>query len=257
MSSRRRRRKSSRKRTKRKPVRGSSRKRSSTGRSSRRKSLRTRSYSAKKISGKFRSLLNRATLSRKKTVKKKFATNVQRGPIITGSIKPFDEYPILGYKFDVVFLIDKKEYNAAFQSISGISRSSKTQKIQDGGDYESEYHLPSHFSYKDATFKRGVLRNFGYNRYPAYLQFWFETLGWLNTNRIETAKIQIHVKDFNKNRQRVTVETITLFNAYPTSVTLGELNSQKSEVLIETITLSFSKYTRTRDLVETPDSIGV
>jgi hypothetical protein len=89
------------------------------------------------------------------------------------------------------------------------------------------------------------------------LQFWFETLGWLNTNRIETAKIQIHVKDFNKNRQRVTVETITLFNAYPTSVTLGELNSQKSEVLIETITLSFSKYTRTRDLVETPDSIGV
>jgi hypothetical protein len=48
-------------------------------------------------------LLNRATLSRKKTVKKKFATNVQRGPIITGSIKPFDEYPILGYKFDVVF----------------------------------------------------------------------------------------------------------------------------------------------------------
>lgn len=256
MSRRRRSRKSSRKRTRRKPVRSSSRKRSSRGRSSRRKSSRRKSFVAKKFSGRFRSLLRRASLSRKKTVKKKFATKLQKGPIVTGSLKPFDEYPILGYKFDVVFLIDKKEYNAAFQSISGISRSTKTEKIQDGGDYESEYHLPSHFSYKDATFKRGVLRNFGDNRYPAYLQHWFETLGWLNTNKIETAKIQIHVKDFNKNRQRVTVETITLFNAYPTSVTLGELNSQKSEVLIETITLSFSKYSRTRDLIETPDSIG-
>ena len=37
-------------------------------------------------------------------------------------------------------------------------------------------------------------------------------------------------------------ETITLYDAYPTSFALGELNSEKATVLIETVTLGFSKY---------------
>ena len=36
------------------------------------------------------------------------------------STKPFDEYPILGYKFDVVFIIQGISFNCAFQTISGI-----------------------------------------------------------------------------------------------------------------------------------------
>ena len=73
---------------------------------------------------------------------------------------------------------------------------------------------------------------------------WFESLGWLDNDKIKTAQIQILIKDFNLIKQKVTVETVTLSNAYPTSVTLGELNSQKSEVIIDTITLSFSSYKR-------------
>ena len=156
----------------------------------------------------------------------------------------FNEYPVLGYKFDVIFTIDGYPYKCAFQSVSGISKSTKVTKIQEGGDYENEYHLPGYFTHKDATFKRGVLRNFGNDKNPRFLHSWFESLGWLDNDKIKTAQIQILIKDFNLIKQKVTVETVTLSNAYPTSVTLGELNSQKSEVIIDTITLSFSSYKR-------------
>lgn len=238
----RRRAKKSRKNTKRKST-SSSRVTSRTKTKSNRKSTRSTSF-------------KKPAISVSKKVKTEFRNKLQRNPINSLSLSPFDEYPILGYKFDVVFIISNKSYNCAFQSVSGISKSTSTTKIQGGGDYDNEYHLPGSFSYKEATLKRGVLRNFGDNRNPSYLQFWFETLGWLNDYRIKTAEIQIHVKDF-KNfdgiNKRVTVETITLTNAYPTSVTLGDLDSQKSEVFIETVNFSYSSYSRTRPVVETPD----
>ena len=163
---------------------------------------------------------------------------------MSNSIKPFDEYPILGYNFDVVFIIEGISFNCAFQTISGISKTTKTTKLQVGGDFFNEYQLPNTFIYKPAVFKRGVLRKFGNDKNPEFLQSWFENLGWINGYKILTATVEIHVKDFNKNKERITVETITLSNAYPTLVTLGELNSQKSEVLVETVNFNYSSFSR-------------
>ena len=163
---------------------------------------------------------------------------------MSNSIKPFDEYPVLGYKFDVVFIIEGISFNCAFQTISGISKTTKTTKLQVGGDFFNEYQLPNTFIHKPAVFKRGVLRKFGNDKNPEFLQSWFENLGWINGYKILTATVEIHVKDFNKNKERVTVETITLSNAYPTLVTLGELNSQKSEVFVETVNFNYSSFSR-------------
>lgn len=160
------------------------------------------------------------------------------------SVKNFDEYPILGYKFDIVFVIQGRSYNCAFQTISGISKTTKTTKLQSGGDIFNEYQLPNTFMHKPAVFKRGVLRKFGNDRNPEFLQSWFENLGWVNGDKISTAIVEIHVKDFNKKKERITVETISLYNAYPTLVTLGELNSQKSEVFVETVNFNYSSFTR-------------
>jgi len=160
------------------------------------------------------------------------------------SVKNFDEYPILGYKFDIVFVIQGRSFSCAFQTISGISKTTKTTKLQSGGDIFNEYQLPNTFMHKPAVFKRGVLRKFGNDRNPEFLQSWFENLGWVNGVKISTATVEIHVKDFNKNKERITVETISLYNAYPTLVTLGELNSQKSEVFVETVNFNYSSFTR-------------
>jgi hypothetical protein len=68
------------------------------------------------------------------------------------SVKNFDEYPILGYKFDIVFVIQGRSFNCAFQTISGISKTTKTTKLQSGGDIFNEYQLPNTFMHKPAVF---------------------------------------------------------------------------------------------------------
>lgn len=153
------------------------------------------------------------------------------------------DYPILGNYFDVKISFSQQNYyTCSFQSINGLSKSTKTKKIQDGGDNESEYHLPNHYTYKDLTLKRGMVKQSNTKNNPSYIKFWFENLGWdKNGSRINTGTVTISVKDV-KNKKAVETEVLTLYNAYPTSVTLGELNSEKAAVLIETITLGFSNY---------------
>ena len=152
-------------------------------------------------------------------------------------------YPIIGHYFEVKISISSGTYNCAFQSVNGLSKTTKTTKIQDGGDNISEYHLPSHYTYKDITLKRGMIRGTNNDIYPARIKEWFENLGWNSSGTmIDTANIVISIKDFDSNKNVLDREVITLYNAYPTSVTLGELNSEKSAILVETINIGFSKY---------------
>ena len=153
-------------------------------------------------------------------------------------------YPLIGNYFDVVITYDKNPFYCSFQSISGLSKSTKTTKIQDGGDNQSEYHLPNHYTYKDVTLKRGVMKTEN-NFYKKEIKKWFENLGWNNDGtKIKTSTVAINIADANSrtsNGPKIK-ETITLYDAYPTSFALGELNSEKATVLIETVTLGFSKY---------------
>ena len=228
-----------------------------------------------------RNLFNKSTL--KRGLKGGLRGVAQQGiGAITSSIGmggtnfyPFSQYPILGYKFDITFIIDGQTYASAWQSISGLSRTNKVTKLSEGGNYGVEYNLPGEFNYGEVTFTRGVLRNYGAN-YPKDLQTWFENLGWStqtseetsfeaslenavtssSSPKIKTAIVQIAVKDFNVLKQKVTVETIVLSDAYPVSVSVGKLDSQKSEVFFEDIKLCYSSYLRRRDWPEIPESLG-
>ena len=123
-------------------------------------------------------------------------------------------------------------------------RNTKTKKIADGGDNYSEYHLPSHHSFKDITLKRGIIKTFGEN-YPEFILNWFENLGCDNTSRrIWPCMADIILKDTNSENQIINVSKWTFSHVYPASVVLGEFNAQKAEVALETVTLAYSKYER-------------
>ena len=160
------------------------------------------------------------------------------------------KYPVLAFRFEVNFTFTSSSgtntYTSSFQSISNISKSTKVTKIANGGDNFSEYHLPSHIAYKDITLKRGIMKSFGED-YPLAIVNWFEDLGWDSSNkgrRIWPCTIQIILKDTDKDNNIIDKMMWTLYHAYPTSVKLGEFNSQKSEVAVETITLAYSNYER-------------
>lgn len=168
------------------------------------------------------------------------------------SVNPFvldsNNYPLRGFNFEVNFtfssIFKTSIYTSAFQSVNGISQSTKVTKMPNGGDNFSEYHLPNHKSFKDITLKRGIIKSFGEN-YPEFIVDWFENLGWDKTSRrIWPCLVQVVLKDTNNNNEIVDTTKWTFYHAYPTSVVVSEFNSQKSEVTLETLTLAYSRYDR-------------
>ena len=69
-------------------------------------------------------------------------------------------YPAYGFFFQVNFLdISSSDLNTRFQSVNGISKTSKSKKIANGGYNDYEYKLPINASYKDITLKRGIIKS--------------------------------------------------------------------------------------------------
>jgi phage tail-like protein len=148
------------------------------------------------------------------------------------------KYPALGYRFKVTFngIAGNKSY--PFQSVSMLSVSNKSTLIIDGGDNAKEYKLPTKHTYKDVKLVRGLMTN------NTDLMRWFDNLGLDESGRIKTAIVVIELLDTNNLNQLTTIEKWSLYDCFPTSFTLGEFNSQKNAVVLETITLAYSKYER-------------
>jgi hypothetical protein len=73
---------------------------------------------------------------------------------------------------------------------------------------------------------------------------WFENLGVDSSGRLKPLVVVIELLNTNSLNQLVTIEKWSLYDCFPTSFLLGEMNSQKSAVVLETITLAYSKYER-------------
>ena len=147
-------------------------------------------------------------------------------------------YPALGYRFKVTFngLGDNSSY--PFQSVSMISVSNKSTLIADGGDNTREYKLPTTNKYKDVKLVRGLMSN------NVSLLRWLENLGVDSTGRLKPLIVVIELLNSNPLNQLITIEKWSLYDCFPTSFVLGEMNSQQSAVVLETITLAYSKYER-------------
>ena len=73
---------------------------------------------------------------------------------------------------------------------------------------------------------------------------WLENLGVDSSGRLKTIIVIVELMDANRLNQLNTIEKWSLYDCFPTSFTLGEFNSQKSSVVLETVTLAYSKYER-------------
>ena len=77
---------------------------------------------------------------------------------------------------------------------------------------------------------------------------WFVNLGFMyngSTPRLYPTQVEIYLLDTDQKNLGEPLEKWSLYHCYPTSVTMGEFNSTKSDIAIETITLSYSRYIRT------------
>lgn len=123
--------------------------------------------------------------------------------------------------------------DAAFQEVSGISSSLETKEIIEGGENRFSYHLPSRTKYNDLVLKRGYLSK-GSN-----LSNWIEkTMTDGLNNPIQSRNITVQLLDQEGNP----LSTWAFINAYPTKWEISEMNAQKSEIMIETITFKYAYF---------------
>ncbi len=140
-------------------------------------------------------------------------------------------YQNVGFHFAVsISGTDGQNIDARFQSVSGLDASIETENIKEGGENRFEHKLPVRRSYSDLVLKRGQLST----KDASFLTRWCKMA--LESQWVAPLNIDIILLD--ENHEPLMKWEIT--HAWPKKWKFGELNAERSEVLIETIEFNYN-----------------
>jgi phage tail-like protein len=139
-------------------------------------------------------------------------------------------YPQTGWHFLVAFeLFPQLPYDLRFQEVSGLTATMETEPYKEGGENRFTHQLPVRTSYSELVLKRGKFLGSG-------------ILSWC-TNTIENFEI----KPTNILISLLTDDHLPLYNWYvinavPKRLEVSGFSAEKSEVVIETLALSYQYF---------------
>lgn len=138
--------------------------------------------------------------------------------------------PFSSFYFRLSFLKKPSKVDVAFQEVTGLSAQMDVEEVTCGGENRFKYRLPTTPKYQNLILKRGVT----YADSP--LRDWCsDTLtGGLDT-RIKPKDLKLWLLNANNEP----CFTWLIYSAYPVAWQASELNSEKNQLLIETIELCF------------------
>ncbi len=136
-------------------------------------------------------------------------------------------YPPLGFHFLVEFANQKDEYQ--FQSVSGLTVDLETEEFKEGGENRFKYKLPMRAKYPNLILKRGLLAN-------------SKLIDWCKkaVEGFDFKPTDVVIKLLNEENEPLL--TWNVVNAYPVKWTVGDFNAEESQIVIETIELSYSYF---------------
>jgi phage tail-like protein len=146
-----------------------------------------------------------------------------------------NKYQATGFHFLVVFAKAEASFDLRFQSVTGLDSTFDTETIKEGGENRFEHVLPTRRKYGPLVLKRGVLgpRSSGLT---AWLKRTFD-----NEQPNETFEVIPTVIITLLGEDHLPLMYWTVNNVWPRSVKIGELNAERSEVLIETLELNYNR----------------
>ncbi len=141
-------------------------------------------------------------------------------------------YQTVGFLFRVS-VDNGEEIDARFQSVSGLEVQFETETFKEGGENRFEHVLPVRKKYPDLVLKRGLVSPGGLSKLTE----------WFNTTFDDT----LHIVPWNLdiellNEEQKPIMKWRIIHAWPKNWKIGELNAEKSEVLIETLELSYNRF---------------
>jgi phage tail-like protein len=156
--------------------------------------------------------------------------------------KPDNFYQAVGFHFSVTFFGLPKsggqsgdqgsDLDIRFQSVSGLEASIDTEQVKEGGENRFEHVIPVRRRYSPLVLTRGLLK-------PAdsSLSAWCRTaLEDQKVKPIQLVKVALLDEEHN------ILMYWNLSWVWPRSWKLGELNAERSEVLIETLELNYNRF---------------
>ncbi len=140
-------------------------------------------------------------------------------------------YQTVSFHFRVVFgFSERQTFDVRFQSVTGLDVQMETEAIKEGGENRFEHVVPTRTKYSDLVLKRGLLS-------PAAksgLTKW--CLDAFDNYNIQPVNLEVHLL----NEKHDPIMKWDVVHAWPKNWKLGELNAERSEVLIETLELNYN-----------------
>lgn len=143
--------------------------------------------------------------------------------------------PPLGLHYAIAIIGEsEKSVDAAFQEVSGISASLETTTIKEGGESRFAYTVPSgHIQYDDLVLKRGLVAS------GSVFTKWCKSQLENGLNKgIQPKLLQLQLLTADAKP----IMSWYFANAYPKKWEVTGFTAERSEIVIETITLCYAYF---------------
>ena len=140
------------------------------------------------------------------------------------------EYPAAGFHFMVLFeILPQFPNDVRFQEVSGLNAEIEMETRNEGGELRFVHQLPVRAKYSDVTLKRGKFLGSG-------------ILHWCNKALTDFDFSPSNVMISLMNEQHIPLYNWYLINAIPKRLEVSGFNAQSSEIVVETLVLSYQYY---------------
>lgn len=145
-------------------------------------------------------------------------------------------YQTVGFHFMVTFhdLPNAKSEDVCFQSVTGLDVELSSEAWAEGGENRFTHELPGRTKFSSSlTLKRGLIKP----KESGITDWCLEAFVDLKIAPLSMVSVELLGEDHN-----VLVKW-DVEHVWPKSWKLGELNAERSEVLIETLDLNYNRFT--------------
>jgi phage tail-like protein len=139
-------------------------------------------------------------------------------------------YPQTGFHFLVVFeLFPQLPNDFRFQEVSGLNATMEMEALKEGGENRFVHQLPGRTSYTELVLKRGrIMGSFALQ----WCRNAIENFEFKPTNILISLLDENHLPLYNWY----------VINAIPKKLEVSSFNAERSEIVIETMTLSYQYF---------------
>lgn len=136
------------------------------------------------------------------------------------------QHPPLGFHFLVRFNLPPSPADISFQSVSGLTVETEYETVKEGGQRQYEHHLPVRTKHNDLILKRGMYMG-------SFLTEWFNDAF---ENFVYTP---IDLEVVLLNELHAPLRAWRIQHALPKKLEISSFNAETSQLVIETLTLTY------------------